>query len=251
MLLQRTSRARAGVLLICCYYSPLTSRSKAVVPLLREGGPVLSSLCPRSLPGSIASLTRFLSSLFSGKRPSSAREKSTISPSLVSRVTSKVPSPDEVQRERGRARLEGALPSGPGCAPGRGGAPCALRESQSGPCKRGDLYWRLLPRWFGMSATSPTVPLNVVSSSCAVQALRIIQLHLVQYSIAIRGDLMVIGLLAIATTTDDARLAPEYLTDRGPASRLREDGSSASTNHITCRIDRIETATATRKLHGG
>ena len=103
------------------------------------------------------------------------------------------------------------------------------------------MYWRRLPRWFGMSATSPTVPLNVVSSSCAVQALRIIQLHLVQYSIAIRGDLMVIGLLAIATTVDDARLAPECLTDRGPASRLREDGSSASTNHITCRIDRIET----------
>jgi hypothetical protein len=81
--------------LFCCYYlrySPLTSRSKAVVPLLREVGS--ASLCPRSLPGSIASLTRFLSSLFSGKRPSSAREKSTSSPSLVSRVTSKMPSPD-------------------------------------------------------------------------------------------------------------------------------------------------------------
>ena len=114
-------------LLLTTRYSLLTSRSNAVVPLLREAGPVLSSLCPRSLPGSIASLTRFLSSLFSGKRPCSAREKRTTSPSLVSRVTSKVPSPDAVQRERGRARLEGALSSGPGCAPGRGRAPCALR----------------------------------------------------------------------------------------------------------------------------
>ena len=95
------------------------------------------------------------------------------------------------------------------------------------------MYWRRLPRWFGMSATSPTVPLNVVSSSCAVQALRIIQLHRVQYSIAIRGDLIVIGLLAIATTADGARLAPECLTDRGPASRLREVGRRVSARDKT------------------
>jgi hypothetical protein len=87
-----------------------------------------------------------------------------------------------------------------------------------------------------MSATSPTVPLNVVSSSCAVQALRIIQLHREQYSIAIRGDLIVIGLLAIATTADGARLAPECRMGRGPARRLREDGSSASARHKTERI---------------
>ena len=76
----------------------------------------------------------------------------------------------------------------------------------------------------------------MVSSSCAVQALRIIQLHREQYSIAIRGDLIVIGLLAIATTADGARLAPECRMGRGPARRLREDGSSASARHKTERI---------------
>ena len=71
------------------------------------------------------------------------------------------------------------------------------------------------------------VPLKVANSSCAVQALRIIQLQRVQYSIAIRGDLIV-GVSCMATEGDRLAviIAPArsgsaqcIVATRDPASR--------------------------------